>query len=53
MQLILQRRSREEVKKVAMRLGMKTLRQSAMAKLKEGQTTVEEVLRLTQETEGS
>jgi type IV pilus assembly protein PilB len=46
-ELILSRSSTSEVKKEAIRLGMKTLRQSGIAKIKEGVTTVEEVLRST------
>ena len=38
-----------EIKKEAIRLGMKTLRQTALTKLKEGITTVEEVLKTTVE----
>jgi type IV pilus assembly protein PilB len=48
-ELILQGAAATEIKKEAMRLGMKTLRQSALAKLKEGMTTVEEVLKSTVE----
>jgi len=44
-ELILNGASGMELKKAAMRLGMRSLRQSALAKLKEGQITVEEVLR--------
>jgi type IV pilus assembly protein PilB len=46
-ELILSRASTSEIKKEAMRLGMKTLRQSGIVKIKEGVTTVEEVLRST------
>jgi type IV-A pilus assembly ATPase PilB len=46
-ELVLSRASTSEVKKEAMRLGMKTLRQSGIAKIKEGVTTIEEVLRST------
>jgi len=46
-ELILSRASTSEVKKEAIRLGMKTLRQSGVAKIKEGVTTIEEVLRST------
>ncbi len=48
-ELILQGASAAEIKKEAIRLGMKTLRQSALTKLKEGVTTVEEVLKTTVE----
>jgi type IV pilus assembly protein PilB len=46
-ELILSRASTSEVKKEAMRLGMKTLRQSGIMKIREGLTTIEEVLRST------
>jgi type IV pilus assembly protein PilB len=46
-ELVLSRASTSEVKKEAIRLGMKTLRQSGVAKIKEGVTTIEEVLRST------
>ncbi len=46
-ELVLSRSSTSEVKKEAIRLGMKTLRQSGIAKIKEGVTTIEEVLRST------
>jgi type IV pilus assembly protein PilB len=48
-ELILARASTSEVKKEAMRLGMKTLRQSGIVKIREGMTTIEEVLRATVE----
>jgi len=46
-ELVLSRASTTEIKKEAMRLGMKTLRQSGIAKIKDGVTTIEEVLRST------
>ena len=46
-ELVLSRASTTEVKKEAMRLGMKTLRQSGIMKIKDGVTTIEEVLRST------
>ncbi|OGP78592.1 MAG: type IV-A pilus assembly ATPase PilB [Deltaproteobacteria bacterium RBG_16_49_23] len=46
-ELILSRASTSEVKREAMRLGMKTLRQSGVIKIREGLTTIEEVLRST------
>lgn len=46
-ELVLSRASTSEVKKEAMRLGMKTLRQSGTLKIKNGLTTIEEVLRST------
>jgi len=45
--LILRGGSALEVKREAIRLGMKTLRQSGLSKLEEGVTTLEEVLRVT------
>jgi type IV pilus assembly protein PilB len=36
-----------DVKREAIRLGMKTLRQSGLSKIEEGVTTLEEVLRVT------
>jgi type IV pilus assembly protein PilB len=48
-ELILQGASAMEIKRESMRLGMKSLRQSALTKLKEGTTTVEEVLKSTVE----
>lgn len=44
---ILQGMSSIELKREAMRMGMKTLRQSGLAKVKAGITTIEEVLRVT------
>lgn len=44
---ILQGFSAIELKREAMRLGMKTLRQAGLIKVKEGKTTLEEVLRVT------
>jgi type IV pilus assembly protein PilB len=46
-ELILSRASTSEIKKEAIRLGMKTLRQSGIVKIKDGLTTIEEVLRTT------
>lgn len=46
-ELVLARASTSEIKKEAIRLGMKTLRQSGVIKIKEGITTIEEVLRTT------
>ncbi len=48
-ELILQGASAGEIKKEAIRLGMVTLRQAALKKLREGVTTVEEVLKSTVE----
>jgi type IV pilus assembly protein PilB len=46
-ELVLSRSSTSEIKKEAIRLGMKTLRQSGIHKVKKGLTTIEEVLRAT------
>jgi len=46
-ELILSRASTSEIKKEAIRMGMKTLRQSGISKVKNGMTTIEEVLRTT------
>jgi type IV pilus assembly protein PilB len=48
-ELILQGASAGEIKKGAISLGMKTLRQAALQKLKEGVTSVDEVLKVTVE----
>jgi len=46
-ELILEGASALEIKKAAVRLGMKTLRMSGVTKIAEGVTTIEEVLRVT------
>ncbi len=46
-ELILEGASAQELKKAAIRLGMKTLRRSGLNKVKEGVTSIEEVLRVT------
>jgi type IV pilus assembly protein PilB len=46
-ELVLSRASTSEIKKEAIRMGMKTLRQSGIIKIKDGLTTIEEVLRST------
>lgn len=48
-ELIIERRSTEEIKKYAVSKGMKVLREDAMEKYKTGITTMEEVLRVTAE----
>jgi type IV pilus assembly protein PilB len=48
-EMILQGVSAGEIKKGAVQMGMRTLRQSALQKLREGITTVEEVLKTTVE----
>ncbi len=45
--LVLEGGSADEIKKAAVRFGMKTLRMSGLTKVKEGITTIEEVLRVT------
>lgn len=46
-EMILEGASADELKKTAIRLGMKTLRMSGLSKIKNGITTIEEVLRVT------
>jgi type IV pilus assembly protein PilB len=46
-EMILEGASADELKKTGIRLGMKTLRTSGLAKIKSGITTVEEVVRVT------
>jgi len=46
-ELVLRGGSALDIKREAVRLGMKTLRQSGLSKLEEGVTTLEEVLRVT------
>jgi type IV pilus assembly protein PilB len=46
-ELILEGASANEIKKAAVRLGMKTLRMSGLSKVKDGITSMEEVLRVT------
>ncbi|MBI5100873.1 MAG: type IV-A pilus assembly ATPase PilB [Nitrospirae bacterium] len=46
-ELILEGASTSEIKKSAIRLGMKTLRMSGISKVTEGVTTIEEILRVT------
>ena len=46
-EMILEGASADELKKTALRLGMKTLRMSGLAKIKNGITSVEEVMRVT------
>ncbi len=46
-ELILKGGSTSEIKKMAVTLGMKTLRMSGLTKVKEGLTSIEEVLRVT------
>lgn len=46
-ELVLEGASANEIKKTAIRLGMNTLRRSGLNKVKEGTTSIEEVLRVT------
>ena len=46
-ELVLEGASADEIRKTAVKLGMKTLRMSGINKIKEGTTSVEEVLRIT------
>ena len=46
-EMVLEGASSDELKKTAVRLGMKTLRMSGLTKVKEGVTSIEEVLRVT------
>jgi len=46
-ELVLEGASTSEIKKAAIRLGMKTLRMSGLTKVAEGVTTIEEVMRVT------
>jgi type IV pilus assembly protein PilB len=46
-ELILEGASAQELKKVAVRIGMKTLRRSGLNKVKDGMTSIDEVLRVT------
>jgi len=46
-ELILNGANTTEIKRESMRLGIKTMRQSALTKLQEGVTSFEEVLRVT------
>jgi type IV pilus assembly protein PilB len=46
-EMILEGASADELKKTAVRLGMKTLRMSGLTKVKDGTTSIEEVMRVT------
>jgi len=46
-EMILEGASADELKKTAVRIGMKTLRSSGLVKIKAGVTTIEEVLKIT------
>jgi len=49
--MTVERVNAHEIKRAAMRAGMKTLRHSGWQRVKSGGTTLEEVLRLTADTE--
>jgi type IV pilus assembly protein PilB len=51
-ELVLVGASSIEIKRKAMELGMKTLRLSGLAKVREGATTIEEIVRVTMSDEG-
>jgi type IV pilus assembly protein PilB len=46
-EMILEGASADEIKKTSIRIGMKTLRGSGLVKIKDGVTTIEEVLKIT------
>ena len=46
-EMILEGASADEIKKTSVRIGMKTLRASGLVKIKDGVTTIEEVLKIT------
>jgi type IV pilus assembly protein PilB len=46
-EMVLEGASADEIKRTAIRLGMKSLRMSGLTKIKEGVTSIEEVLRIT------
>ncbi|MEE8637519.1 MAG: ATPase, T2SS/T4P/T4SS family [Candidatus Margulisiibacteriota bacterium] len=47
-ELILKKASADEIRKVAVKSGMKTLREDGLLKVQEGKTTLDEVMRVTQ-----
>ncbi len=47
--LIVEKKSSSEIKKIAIQMGMKTLRDDGIAKVGQGITTLEEVLKATKE----
>ncbi len=47
--MLIEKRSTEEIKKAALKKGMKTLRQDAVLKTLQGITTIDEVIRVTLE----
>jgi type II secretory ATPase GspE/PulE/Tfp pilus assembly ATPase PilB-like protein len=50
-ELIMKKASSEEIKKKAVSLGMRTLKDDGLEKIKAGITTVDEVMRVTQISE--
>jgi type IV pilus assembly protein PilB len=46
-EMVLEGASADELKRTAIRLGMKTLRMSGLSKIKSGMTSVEEVVKVT------
>jgi type IV pilus assembly protein PilB len=46
-EMVLEGASSDDLKKTAIRLGMKSLRMSGLTKVKEGITSIEEVMRVT------
>jgi len=46
-EMILEGASADELKKTSLRLGMRTLRMSGLAKIKKGLTTIDEIVRVT------
>ena len=49
--MVIQKASSQQIKKKAIECGMRTLRQDGWDKIAKGLTTVEEVLRVTQQEE--
>jgi len=50
-EMVIQKASSQQIKKKAIECGMRTLRQDGWDKIAKGLTTVEEVLRVTQQEE--
>jgi len=48
-ELVLQKASADAIRKTAIELGMRTMREDGLEKVKTGQTTLDEILRVTQE----
>jgi type II secretory ATPase GspE/PulE/Tfp pilus assembly ATPase PilB-like protein len=48
-ELVLQKASADAIRKTAIELGMRTMREDGLGKVKTGQTTLDEILRVTQE----